>query len=94
MPEHFCQEHHVPFRKFEKEGKVWYAHKNGDKWCNEPKDASVVSEEAPTIEKPRKDSNSRSFALSYAKDFAIARINKGVEVKSIEILQIADLFRK
>jgi len=34
---HYCDEHECTYKKFEKEGKVWYAHKNGDYWCNEAK---------------------------------------------------------
>ena len=35
-PEHFCQEHGVAFKRFEKEGRVWYSHKlDGGKWCND-----------------------------------------------------------
>ena len=31
-----CQEHSVPFKKHEKEGRVWYSHKGPDgKWCKE-----------------------------------------------------------
>jgi len=34
---HWCEQHQVFFRKFEKDGKTWYSHKDGDKWCNEQK---------------------------------------------------------
>jgi len=33
--EHYCQEHQTEFRRYEKEGRVWYAHKAGQKWCRE-----------------------------------------------------------
>jgi hypothetical protein len=33
---HYCQEHQAEFKRFEKDGRVWYSHKaqNG-KWCRE-----------------------------------------------------------
>ena len=34
-PEHFCSVHNVEFRRHEKNGNVWYSHKNGNSWCNE-----------------------------------------------------------
>ena len=33
--EHYCAEHQTEFKRFEKEGRVWYAHKAGQKWCRE-----------------------------------------------------------
>ena len=33
--EHHCQEHGTPFKRYEKEGRTWYAHKAGEKWCRE-----------------------------------------------------------
>ena len=33
--EHYCQEHQTDFKLYEKEGRVWYAHKAGQKWCRE-----------------------------------------------------------
>lgn len=33
--EHSCQEHGTAFRKYEKDGRVWYAHKHGQEWCKE-----------------------------------------------------------
>ena len=33
--DHHCQEHGVPFKRHEKNGRTWYSHKVGDKWCNE-----------------------------------------------------------
>ena len=32
---HYCQQHGVAFKRYEKNGSVWYSHKAGDKWCNE-----------------------------------------------------------
>lgn len=35
-PEHWCSDHGKSFRRFEKEGKVWYSHKGPDgHWCRE-----------------------------------------------------------
>ena len=33
--EHYCAEHQTEFKRYEKEGRVWYAHKAGQKWCKE-----------------------------------------------------------
>ena len=33
--EHYCQEHQAEFKQYEKEGRMWYAHKAGQKWCRE-----------------------------------------------------------
>lgn len=32
---HWCQLHETEFRKFEKEGRYWYSHKDGNGWCKE-----------------------------------------------------------
>jgi hypothetical protein len=32
---HWCEEHQTAFRKFERDGRFWYSHKNGDGWCKE-----------------------------------------------------------
>jgi hypothetical protein len=35
-PQHFCQEHSTQFRKFERDGQVWWSHKAQDgQWCRE-----------------------------------------------------------
>ena len=33
--EHFCAEHGVEFKRYEKEVRVWYSHRAGNKWCKE-----------------------------------------------------------
>jgi len=33
--DHYCQEHSVEFKKYEKGSQVWYAHKAGQNWCRE-----------------------------------------------------------
>ena len=33
--EHYCQVHQTDFKKFEKDGRVWYSHKQGKTWCKE-----------------------------------------------------------
>lgn len=43
-PEHYCEKHAVGFRRFEKNGRVWYSHQDGDGWCNEGKMREVTSE--------------------------------------------------
>lgn len=45
--QHWCQAHNVAFRRFEKEGRVWYSHKTDDGWCNEAK-ARETAPAAPT----------------------------------------------
>ena len=37
QPEHFCQEHSVPFKRYARGESVWYAHKTGNTWCREGK---------------------------------------------------------
>ena len=37
MNEHFCNEHQVSYTKYEKNGKSWYSHRNGEGYCNEQK---------------------------------------------------------
>lgn len=33
---HYCQEHQTEYKRFEKDGRVWYSHKTADgKWCKE-----------------------------------------------------------
>lgn len=33
---HYCEEHQTEFKRFEKDGRVWYSHKAPDgKWCRE-----------------------------------------------------------
>jgi hypothetical protein len=32
---HWCPLHNVEFRRFEKNGRFWYSHKDGDGWCKE-----------------------------------------------------------
>ncbi len=32
---HFCQEHGVPYRRYEKDGQVWYSHRTRYGWCKE-----------------------------------------------------------
>ena len=35
-PDHYCQEHGVAFKRFEKEGRAWYSHRtDGGEWCRE-----------------------------------------------------------
>ena len=34
--EHYCEEHQAEFKRYEKDGRVWYSHKTADgKWCKE-----------------------------------------------------------
>jgi hypothetical protein len=43
-PEHYCQQHQVAYRRYEKEGKVLWAHKAPDgTWCRELGDAGQAS---------------------------------------------------
>jgi hypothetical protein len=35
-PEHYCQVHQTAFKRYERDGRVWYSHKGPDgKWCKE-----------------------------------------------------------
>lgn len=101
MDEHFCTIHKVPFRKFEKEDKIWYSHKiaGTEEWCKEPKAAPVVSKESPvestkTLPSPGDNSRNRSMAVAYAKDIMIAMINKGEKVTPKMITDLAEIFAK
>ena len=33
--EHYCNEHGIEFKRYEKGDRVWYSHKSGDAWCKE-----------------------------------------------------------
>jgi hypothetical protein len=33
--EHFCEEHNQEFKRHEKEGHIWFSHRQGDGWHNE-----------------------------------------------------------
>ena len=77
MEERMCPVHGVPFKRYEKEGKVWYAHKHGDEWCNEDKlPKGVKTEIKPDVKTEQKHSvhenKNISYALSYAKDLCCA----------------------
>uniref|UniRef100_A0A6M3KM44 Uncharacterized protein n=1 Tax=viral metagenome TaxID=1070528 RepID=A0A6M3KM44_9ZZZZ len=83
-----CPVHGLPFKRFEKDGKVWYAHKQGDTWCNEdklPKD--VKQEKPPEVVQTYSDNKNLSYALSYAKDLCVAG---KIELK--DILPVASYF--
>ncbi len=44
MPEHYCQQHQAEYQRYEKDGKVLWAHKAPDgKWCREPGQAGQES---------------------------------------------------
>jgi hypothetical protein len=36
--EHYCQEHQMEFKRHEKDGAVWYSHRQGSGWHNEGKE--------------------------------------------------------
>jgi hypothetical protein len=43
-PEHYCQQHQAEYQRYEKDGKVLWAHKAPDgKWCREPGYAGQIS---------------------------------------------------
>jgi hypothetical protein len=44
----FCSEHGVSYRQFEKEGRSWYSHRQGDSWCKYTKPRSAPQQ--PTEE--------------------------------------------
>ena len=36
LPEHFCQEHQTPFKRYSRGDSLWWSHKTGArKWCRE-----------------------------------------------------------
>ena len=36
---HWCDEHQAEFKRRQKAGVVWYSHRQGKGWCNEPEPA-------------------------------------------------------
>jgi hypothetical protein len=47
-PEHYCQQHQTQYQRYEKEGKVLWAHKAPDgKWCRESEHAVQASSAQP-----------------------------------------------
>lgn len=58
--------------------------KNGRKYQKEYKENTRSGKK----QKP----NNASFALAYAKDWAVAQLNKGVDVKTENIIKVADEF--
>lgn len=53
-----------------------------------------LTEQEQTAETRPKANGNRSFALSYAKDMAVAEINNGKEITMEKVLAIAEGFRK
>jgi len=105
MTEHYCNEHNIAFVKHTKGDKVWYSHKLGSEWCNEPKEEAREYEETTTKEiipekptpKPQPkplttDGKNKSYALSYAKDIACAMIKSGKEMSTVKVIDVAKLF--
>ena len=41
-PEHWCAEHNTEFRKYSRDGRAWYSHRTGDRWCKERQKAVGV----------------------------------------------------
>ena len=37
--EHWCEEHQAEFKRRQKAGVIWYSHRQGKGWCNEPEPA-------------------------------------------------------
>ena len=34
-PAHYCQQHGCEYKRYEKDGRVWYSHRVGNQWCRE-----------------------------------------------------------
>jgi hypothetical protein len=34
-PEHYCQAHQTEYKRYERDGRVWYSHRVGNQWCKE-----------------------------------------------------------
>jgi hypothetical protein len=35
VPSHYCQAHQCQYKRYEKDGKVWWSHRQGNGWCKE-----------------------------------------------------------
>lgn len=98
MNEHFCEEHQVAYRKFEKNGKTWYAHHDdeNDAWCNEVKKDSKPA--TPSYHAPAPKFDSDGMLKCNAMNNAIATINADNESKweDLEAVYntILEIFRK
>ena len=97
MAEHWCKEHQTVF--FKKGAMKGYAHpildEEGEKtggWCNEK--AEAITEKPPANPKISVSDieRRRSMALSYSKDWCIAKVQAGVEIKTEQILTVAVIF--
>jgi len=94
VEQHYCQEHNVPFKKFEKNNKSWYSHKNGDGWCNEVKKNSKPKEEVvfsvPQVQREypntdRQDSIERQVALKIVAElYAAGKLD--ADTKRVKIM--------
>lgn len=93
MAEHWCKEHKQVF--FKKGNMKGFAHPildeegepTGD-WCNEPKDEASKGKTS----KSELNGKNRAFALSYAKDIAVARIMMGGTITPAQVLTNAVIF--
>ena len=66
---------------------------NIDTWCYaSEKKESEKKENGNTYNKNLSVQQLRSFALAYAKDLAIAKMQAGIELKSIDIITVATIF--
>jgi hypothetical protein len=34
-PDHYCHQHNMPFKRYEKDGKSWWSHRQRNSWCRE-----------------------------------------------------------
>ena len=100
--QHYCSVHNTAYFKA---GRMkGYAHKiegtEPVEWCNE--EAELLPEmqehvdqtlkEAKEMTRPKSDGKNRSFALSYAKDWCIAQVNGGKDLKVMDVITVAVAF--
>ena len=93
MNNHYCKEHEAVF--FKKGKMKGYAHPLGDtgEWHNEPEEGGDPMPEEKKAELATEASgNNRGYALSYAKDWCIAKLQAGQDLRSVDVIVCATLF--
>jgi len=105
---HWCPIHKVAFKRWEKEGRVWYSHgiKGTDQWCNEkveptepvsPDDESPPEDETPEPDEGEKtkDISEEQFREALTKlKWSGPRVAVAVQKCKVDGIRYADALRK
>jgi hypothetical protein len=84
--QHYCEEHQVPFKKFVKGERSWYAHENGETWCNEAKKKAQPKEQIFSVEPEERATPQReSFKADPLKQASIELQTSAIMVKDLWI---------